>query len=33
MRTFDLTPDGKTIVFDRLSDNSDIVLIERDVAK
>jgi len=28
MRTFDVTPDGKRIVFDRLSDNSDIVLIE-----
>jgi Tol biopolymer transport system component len=26
---FDLTPDGKEIVFDRLRDNSDIVLIER----
>jgi Tol biopolymer transport system component len=29
MRTFDITPDGKQIVFDRLRDNSDIVLIER----
>jgi Tol biopolymer transport system component len=29
MRTFDITPDGKRIVFDRLSENSDIVLIER----
>jgi serine/threonine protein kinase len=28
MRTFDVTPDGRRIVFDRLSDNSDIVLIE-----
>jgi len=28
MRTFDVTPDGKQIVFDRLRDNSDIVLIE-----
>ena len=28
MRTFDVTPDGKRIVFDRLSDDSDIVLIE-----
>jgi serine/threonine protein kinase len=28
MRTFDVTPDGKRIVFDRLSENSDIVLIE-----
>jgi hypothetical protein len=29
MRTFDITPDGKQIIFDRLRDNSDIVLIER----
>jgi hypothetical protein len=29
MRTFDVTPDGKYIVFDRSRDNSDIVLIER----
>ena len=28
MRTFDITPDGKQIVFDRLFKNSDIVLIE-----
>ena len=28
MRTFDVTPDGKRIVFDRLRENSDIVLIE-----
>ena len=28
MRTFDVTPDGKRIVFDRSSENSDIVLIE-----
>ena len=28
MRTFDITPDGRRIVFDRLSENSDIVLIE-----
>ncbi|HYV63345.1 MAG TPA: hypothetical protein VE958_11760, partial [Bryobacteraceae bacterium] len=28
MQTFDITPDGKHIVFDRLRDNSDIVLIE-----
>ena len=28
MRTFDITPDGKQIVFDRLRDNADIVLIE-----
>jgi hypothetical protein len=29
MGTFDITPDGKQIVFDRLRDNSDIVLIDR----
>ena len=29
MRTFDVTRDGKQIVFDRLRDNSDIVLIDR----
>ena len=29
MRTFDVTADGKQIVFDRLRDNSDIVLIDR----
>ena len=28
MRTFDITPNGKQIVFDRLRDNSDIVLID-----
>jgi Tol biopolymer transport system component len=28
IRTFDITPDGKHIVFDRTSDNSDIVLID-----
>jgi hypothetical protein len=28
MRTFDVTSDGKHIVFDRLEDNSDIVLID-----
>ncbi len=28
MRTFDITPDGKRIVFDRLDEASDIVLIE-----
>jgi len=28
MRTFDITPDGKHVVFDRLRDNSDIVLID-----
>jgi Tol biopolymer transport system component len=27
-RTFDITPDGREIVFDRLRDNSDIVLID-----
>jgi Tol biopolymer transport system component len=27
-RTFDITPDGKQIVFDRLKENSDIVLID-----
>ena len=26
--TFDITPDGKRIVFDRMHDNADIVLIE-----
>jgi Tol biopolymer transport system component len=28
MRTFDVMPDGKQIVFDRLRENSDIVLID-----
>jgi Tol biopolymer transport system component len=28
LRTFDITPDGKRIVFDRLRDHSDIVLID-----
>jgi len=28
MRTFDITPDGKNIVFDRLRENSDIELID-----
>jgi len=28
LRTFDITPDGKQIVFDRTRDNSDVVLIE-----
>jgi Tol biopolymer transport system component len=28
VRTFDITPDGKQIVFDRLRNNSDIVLID-----
>jgi Tol biopolymer transport system component len=27
-RTFDITPDGKRIVFDRVRQNSDIVLID-----
>jgi serine/threonine protein kinase/dipeptidyl aminopeptidase/acylaminoacyl peptidase len=30
MRSFDITPDGTRIVFDRLSEDSDIVLIELD---
>jgi Tol biopolymer transport system component len=29
VRTFDVTPDGKYIVFDRSRQNSDVVLIER----
>ena len=28
MRAFDIAPDGKRIVFDRLRENSDIVLID-----
>jgi Tol biopolymer transport system component len=28
MRTFDITPDGKRIIFDRMRSNSDIVLID-----
>jgi Tol biopolymer transport system component len=28
MRTFDITPDGKRIVFDRLTEDSDILLID-----
>ena len=28
IRTFDITPDGKEIVFDRLRENSDVVLID-----
>jgi Tol biopolymer transport system component len=28
MRSFDITPDGKQIVFDRFRENSDIVLID-----
>ncbi len=30
MRTFDITPDGTSIVFDRISKNADVVLIELD---
>ena len=33
MRTFDVTPSGDRIVFDRLRDDSDIVLIERAEAR
>ncbi|HTC89870.1 MAG TPA: hypothetical protein VK686_16295 [Bryobacteraceae bacterium] len=33
MRTFDITPDGKQIVFDRLRENSAVVLIDRQVGK
>ena len=28
IRTFDITPDGTQIVFDRLRDHADIVLID-----
>jgi hypothetical protein len=28
MRAFDITPDGKQIVFDRLRDNADLVQID-----
>jgi hypothetical protein len=28
MRAFDITPDGKQIVFDRTRENSDILLID-----
>jgi Tol biopolymer transport system component len=28
MRTFDITSDGKQIVFDRLRENSDVVMID-----
>ena len=28
MRTFDVSPDGRRIVFDRLTENSDILLID-----
>jgi hypothetical protein len=33
MRTFDVTPDGKQIVFDRLRENSAVVLIDRQVVQ
>jgi Tol biopolymer transport system component len=33
MRTFDITPDGERIVFDRLSEDSDIVLIQLEPPK
>lgn len=29
IRSFDVSPDGKEILFDRVQENSDIVLIER----
>ena len=29
MRSFDVSPDGKQILFDRLRENSDVVLIDR----
>ena len=29
VRNFDISPDGKEILFDRIQENSDIVLIER----
>ena len=32
LRTFDITPDGQSIVFDRSRENSDIVLIDRPTA-
>jgi hypothetical protein len=28
MRTFDVTPDGKQIVFDRLRENSQVIMID-----
>ena len=31
MRTFDITPDGKQIIFDRLRENSAVVLIDTEV--
>jgi Tol biopolymer transport system component len=33
MRTFDVTPDGKQIVFDRLRENSAVVLIDLAVSR
>jgi len=33
MRSFDITPDGRRIVFDRLSEDSDIVLIQLEPPK
>lgn len=33
MRTFDITPDGKQIVFDRLRENSAVILIDRHVGE
>jgi serine/threonine protein kinase len=33
MRSFDITPDGRRIVFDRLSEDSDIVLIQLEPSK
>jgi Tol biopolymer transport system component len=33
MRSFDITPDGQRIVFDRLSEDSDIVLIQLEPPK
>jgi len=33
MRTFDITADGKTIIFDRMRDNADVALIRLDLTK
>jgi Tol biopolymer transport system component len=33
MRTFDITPDGKQIVFDRLRENSAVILIDRQTGR